>query len=303
MTQVRTAHAPPGSRTGVADGTITTLVAALQLGVVLAGAVTVGMTGADAYDRPTGSSLGMLFVLVLGPPVAAVLGALHTVAVSMPAALGATAAARRLPAAPEWLLLGAFLVVLGALYAVPASLMGASYVTAWAAIAVSGVLPLLGVAYRVRREGQGRPIGLGGVWLCALAAGLVLLVVTVTGCVVALQNGWTDGTREVPDLSARQVAGVWESVEGQAEMRLGADGRALLAAVPYEPAGGTELRCDGEGTWTYTPVSGDVRGSVTFDSGCELGAWTLGGTTERPELYALFGDPDTGDVRALVKRA
>ncbi|MFC9249104.1 hypothetical protein ACFT7S_35255 [Streptomyces sp. NPDC057136] len=188
MTQVRTEHTLPASRTGVADGTITTLIAAVQLGIVLAGMLVVDIGQGGAYDRPGGGSvLGVLILLVVAPPVMAVLGALHTVAVSMPAALGASAAAGRLNAAPQWLRQGAFLAVLGALYAIPARLMGIPYVGAWAAIAASGVLPLLGVAYFLRREGQGRPVGLAGVWARILVIGFVLLVATVVGCGLAVQ--------------------------------------------------------------------------------------------------------------------
>lgn len=87
-----------------------------------------------------------------------------------------------------------------------------------------------------------------------------------------------------------------------AGMRLGVDGRAVLTAVPYEEWDAPEQRCDAEGTWTYTPSAGDVRGTVAFEAGCELGVWTLGGTTEQPELYQVVGDPDAGDIRILVKR-
>ncbi|WP_328905209.1 hypothetical protein OG230_20685 [Streptomyces sp. NBC_00234] len=82
-----------------------------------------------------------------------------------------------------------------------------------------------------------------------------------------------------------------------------------MPAAPYDVREGPEGRCDGEGAWTYTPNSGDVRGSVGFEAqgreadACDLGVWKLGGTTEHPELYALFGDPDVGDVRVLVKRS
>lgn len=296
----------PGGR--VADGTVTVLIATAQLCIALAAVVVVGMGRADAYDRPAGSAFGVLLLLVVGPPAAFALGLLHTVALSMPVALGAHAAAGWVRG-PEWLRQGALLVALGALYAIPASLMGIPYASAWAAIAASGVLPLLGVAYFLRREAKGRPVGLGGVWARILLTGLVLLVVTVSGCVTALSKGWVGGEYEVPDLSAREMAGVWTSEDGPAGIRLRADGSAVLTAVPYEAWEGPERRCDGEGTWTYTPASGDVRGSVGFEvhgreaDACDLGAWKLGGTTEHPELYALFGDPDVGDVRVLVKRS
>lgn len=309
MTRIPEGHALPTGRAGASDGTVATMITAVQTGVVLTGVMVVGAGSADPYDRPDGPVLGLLFLVVSGPPLMAVVGALHTFAVTMPADLGACAVARRLRTAPEWLVRGAVLTVLGALYAVPLSLLGIPYVASWAAIAASGVLPLLGVAYSHRRQGQGRPFGFGGVLARTAGAGFVLLVATVTGCGVAVSNGWVGGTYEVPDLSAREVAGVWTSKDGPAAgMRLGADGKAVLTGVPYPAGGFQEQRCDGEGTWSYTPNSKDVRGSVEFEvrgreSGdCDLGVWTVGGTTEHPELYALFGDPDDGDVRVLVRR-
>lgn len=65
-------------------------------------------------------------------------------------------------------------------------------------------------------------------------------------------------------------------------------------------------RCSGRGTWK--PVEEDRidrAGVFLAVPDCE-GAqrmWQVAGTDERPELFVLLGDPDSGNVVVLRKRA
>lgn len=285
------------------DGTVATLVCAAQLGALLAGYLAVQIGRTDEYGRPPYAPLGLLCVLVFGPPLLLVLGALHTVVMTMPAALAAGAVARR-GNGPLWLWQGVCVVASGAAYATAIAAAGAPYLSGWAWISASGVLPLLGVAWFRRGERRrGQPYSRGAVWVRLLSAGFLLTVTVVVACGVALGTGLV-GAYEAPRPAEESMRGVWTSEDGKAEVRLRGGGGAVFSGVPYD--GSREGRCDGTGTWRYVPENGAVRGTVDFEvagEGCGLATWTVGGTAERLELYALFGDPDVGDVRILVKRA
>ncbi|WP_405389259.1 hypothetical protein OG596_15850 [Streptomyces sp. NBC_01102] len=103
----------------------------------------------DAYGRPPAAPLGLLCVLVLGPPLLLVLGSVHTFLMTMPSDLAAHAAVRRTKGAlGQW----QGVVVLGAAYATALAAAGAPFLHSWAWIAASGALPLLGVAWFHRGE-------------------------------------------------------------------------------------------------------------------------------------------------------
>lgn len=289
---------------GAGDGTVTMLVCAAQSGALLTGWLVVQFGSTDPYGRPPGSALGLLCMLVFGPPLLLVLGVLHTFALTMPADLAAGAVARRAGGA-HWRWQGATLTLIGAVYAIPLAVAGAPYTYSWAGISLSGVLPLLAVAwFRRLQERSGRPFTTGAVWFWSLAGGFLLTAVVAVACGVAVGTGLV-GAYQAPHLPARQMAGVWESAQGRGEVRLETNGRAVLSGVPYETSDWSERRCDATGTWTYERGGGAAWSTVEFDVGdasCVLHVWTLGGSEERPELYALFGDPDAGDVRVLHKR-
>ncbi|MET9590777.1 hypothetical protein ABZY45_07380 [Streptomyces sp. NPDC006516] len=300
----------PGKRNGRSgavrpDGTVAMVVCASQLGALLIGTTVIQLGRTDEYGRPAGSALGLLFVVVLAPPLLLVLGVAHTVLVTMPADLLAGAAARRAPGGQgEWQAVSA--LVLGVLYAIPVAAAGAPYLHAAGWIAGSAVLPLLGVALLRRAERRrGRPPGRGAVWLASLAAGLLLVVLSVVACALTLATGLV-GDYTAPQLGEGQMHGVWRSEEdGLTEIRLAGDGRAELTGVPYE-SGFEEMSCDGGSSWTYRPGDGSAGGAVELapvDPACPAMSWTVGGTEKRPELYVLFGAPDAGDVRVLVKEA
>ncbi|MEV7106797.1 hypothetical protein [Streptomyces atroolivaceus] len=283
------------------DGTVAMLACAGQLGALLAGFVVVQFGRTDEYGRPPGALLGLLCVVVFGPPLLLLLGALHTFVVTAPVALAAGVVARR-TRGPVWQWQVALLMVLAAVYALAVAQAGAPYVPAWAWIAGSGVLPLLGVGlFRRSERGRDAPVGTGALWFLSLTAGALLTVVSVVSCVVALATGLV-GDYSPPQLTRAQLVGVWKG-DGGAEIRLDDGGGAVLTAVPYEFMD-DEGRCDGRSSWRYVPGDGTAGGTVQFEpvGACVLDTWTVGGTAERPELYELVGDPDAGDVRILVRQ-
>ncbi|MFC9946398.1 hypothetical protein [Streptomyces pratensis] len=286
------------------DGTVGMLVCAAQTGALLAGFMVVQFGRTDEYGRPPGAPLGLLCLLVFAPPLLLFLGAVHTFVMTMPADLLARAAARRANGA-LWQWQCGCVLALGAVYAAALAEAGAPYLYSWASVSASAVLPLLGVAWFHRGEWRrGRPYSRGDVWFRVLPAGFLLAVTAVVACGVALATGAV-GAYEAPHPAQEAMPGVWTSEEGGAEVRLQEGGGAVFSGVPYE-GWEQEGSCDGTGTWRYVPTDGATGGTVEFDvvgEDCPLGTWTVGGTDERLELYALFGDPDAGDVRILVKQA
>ncbi|GGZ14265.1 hypothetical protein CP967_14135 [Streptomyces nitrosporeus] len=298
MTAVRRDHGH------TSDGTVATLLCAAQLAASAAVLVVETAGRADAYGRPPGSALGLLFLLVAGPPAALFLGAAHTAVVTAPAAWAADALAGRMPGA-RWRRRTVAVAALAAVYAIPLAWAGAPYVYAWAWTAGSAVLPLLGVdGVRRLEERRGRRYGRAALVTCLLGAGAGLVTLAAAGCAALLATGATGGY-EAPSLNGEQMRGVWSGEDGQVWIRLDGGRRAELSGLPYETPGGEREHCDGAAAWLYVPRAGAVRGTVEFtpaDPSCEPAVWTLGGTEDRPELYALFGDPDAGDVRVLTRQ-
>ncbi|MFJ8882921.1 hypothetical protein ACIRJR_05870 [Streptomyces sp. NPDC102402] len=294
---------PVSSEGTGSDGTVGMLVCAAQTGALLAGVVVVESGRTDAYGRPPGSALGLVCVLVFAPPLLLLFGAVHTFVMTMPADLLARAALRRADGA-LWQWQCGSVVALGAVYAAGLAAVGAPFLCSWAWISGSGALPLLAVAWFHRGERRrGRPYSKGDVWFRVLPAGFLLTAAVMAACGAALGTGAV-GAYEAPSPTGEAMRGVWVGEDGRAEVRLQADGRAVLSAVPYGDWE-EEGRCDGTGTWSYVPEDGAVRGTVGFDlagEGCPVGPWTVGGTDERLELYDLFGDPDGGAVRVLVRQ-
>ncbi|MGW3666436.1 hypothetical protein [Streptomyces sp. NPDC005141] len=262
------------------------------------------------------AAVGFLCLLVFGPPLLAVLGLLHTVAYTMPAASLARLVTRRAPG-PEsaWHL--AFVLVLGTLWATLAVVLGGLAPTGATAllIAVSGVPPTLGVALVRRRQGATghRPSG-HRVWFRSALAALGACGLVAAAGTVGLAAGLIQ-EYEPPKLGSDQLTGVWRGDHG-AVLRLRPEGRAELRAVPAQPEFGDVAtkeftRCDGTGKWSldtggrYDPYADgggdDPRDGVVVRVGhCGHDTyWTIGGTVAHPELFVLFGDPDSGDLRIL----
>ncbi|MFI0964007.1 hypothetical protein ACH4S8_21695 [Streptomyces sp. NPDC021080] len=262
------------------------------------------------------AAVGLLCLLVFGPPLLAGLGLLHAVTYTMPAATLARSARRRAPGSEAVrhlvlvLLIGTFWAVLAVV------LLGLPPTGAKAlALAVSGVPPTLAVARARWREGvTGRPPEGRRVWLRSMLVALGLCALVVAAGTVGLATGLIR-EYEPPKLGADRLTGVWRGDHG-AVLRLRAGGRAELSAVPAQPEFGDVTtkeftRCDGVGEWFLDtagrydpyadgPVSGRRNGVVVRVGDCGHDTyWTIGGTEAHPELFVLFGDPDAGDLRIL----
>jgi hypothetical protein len=284
----------------------------------------VGTFDDDTHGAGSGGGLaavGVLCMLVFGPPLLAALGLLHAAAHTMPAATLARLATRRVRG-PEGAWHLAFAALLGALWAAVAVALGGLSPTGTPAllIAASGVLPALAVAYVRRRErATGRAPRSRRIWFRSALASLGACVLVAVAGAVGLSTGLIK-EYEPPQLSAGQLAGVWRG-DGGAVLRLRAGGRAELTALPAEPEFQdvrTEdfTRCAGTGSWfldtegRYAPYADaddpsqpDQRdGVVVRIKNCGHDTyWTIGGSERRPELFVLFGDPDSGDLRILKR--
>ncbi|MEW2166440.1 hypothetical protein AB0912_26090 [Streptomyces sp. NPDC007084] len=279
----------------------------------------VGTFDDDDHGAGSGGGLaavGFLCLLVFGPALLAAVGALHAVAVTMPAASAARFAARRLPG-PEGVWHPALALALGSLWAVLAVTLGGLSPTGVPAclIAFSGLLPALAVARVRRRERRtGRPPSGLRVWTRAALAALGACALIAGAGGVGLSTGLIH-EYEPPHLGADRLTGVWRGDHG-AVLRLSPGGRARLTSVPAQPefediATREFTRCGGTGTWfldtggRYDPYAGggtsaQRAGVVVRVANCGHDTyWTIGGTTQHPELFVLFGDPDSGDLRIL----
>jgi hypothetical protein len=266
--------------------------------------------GDDTYGVGYGGGLagfGLLCMCGVGPLLLAVAGWAHAGAYTLPVTLAARAATRRRLPGPEWAWTAGCLAVLGAVYAAGAAfLFDTAYLSAWLWIVASGVLPALSVAYW-RRKSASSPKP--RIWRRTSVAGAGLVgAVFVLGVAATLVGVIRE--YEPPNLTERQLVGIWKGRDDGAAIRLHPDGRAELESVPYEGrdykfTSDPLSRCTGSGTWRRTddPSLGE-RPVVEFTvGGCELlTEWTIGGSEAEPELFVLFGDPDSGDLRIVDKQ-
>ncbi|MGW5568882.1 hypothetical protein ACWEWD_36420 [Streptomyces tendae] len=245
--------------------------------------------GRDDYGYGGGGYLGILCVPLILPFV----GLLHAAVQIAPAAALARRLSRVLPG-PAWALHLTGSVLIGAGWSVPALVLWGWPVgdtLPW--FAGVGVLPVL-----VLHSLRGRPWGGCGVWLGSAGASLALLVVCGMSA-AALADDY-----EPPRLSSGQLVGEWRGEDG-AVLRLSPGGRAELTRVPAQPdfeADQDYTRCDGTGTWARDRYGDREAVLVRLDGGCgENTHWTISGSEQDPELFALFGDPDAGDLRILTR--
>lgn len=259
----------------------------------------------ETYYAP-GPSFGLLFAALVTPLFLAVVGFGHALAMSLPALLlGRLATRRRPPAWPRrrlWSLAAA--ASLSALYALLAWVNGVSYPVALLWTTGSSVLPVLLGHHAMHRAALGRPrthrrlIGEFTVGT-AVCATLVMGLITL-----GLRTGHLD-EYEPPKTSRADAMGVWR-IEGHGtEVRLLADGRASFTRLPRvgSPVWETEF-CDGDGTWSWGGRGLDGRDAVEFtvqDCGDARDRWAFSGTREQLELFAVIGDPDSGDLFILRK--
>ncbi|WP_150476994.1 hypothetical protein [Streptomyces alboniger] len=283
----------------------------------VAGAVAFTLSIDDDSYGAGGPALGLACFLLFGPLLLPVVGLLHSAALTLPASwLGRTIAARlgRAPAVNrEWAWSLVCLLPAGAAWAACLAALGTSFAGPALWIAASGVLPVLNTAYCRRREERlGRP--LRKVWLLSGLASLGLSVTVIGAALVGTATGLIK-EYEPPQLSVEQLSGVWrgERDEG-AVLRLREGGGAELDSIPYEGGTGSSYdssgarerrpRCDGTGTWTVGNAPYGGRPAVVLEAeGCggHEQTWTVGGTESRPELFVLFGDPDSQDIEKLVR--
>ncbi|MBQ0883508.1 hypothetical protein KBZ94_00960 [Streptomyces sp. RM72] len=244
--------------------------------------------GQDDYGRG-GGAFGVLCVPLILP----LLGVVHSSAQIMPAATLSRLLPRRL-SGPAWAWHVVASVLVGAGWAVLAhGVWGWSLGDTLPWFAGAGVLPVL-ILVPLRRRAWGG----WSVWLRSAGACFVLFVVGGLS-VAALADDY-----EPPRLSAGQLAGEWRGADG-AVLRLAPGGAAELIRVPAQPdfeADRDYTRCDGTGTWARDRYGDRDAVLVRLDGECgEETHWTISGTGQAPELFALFGDPDAGDLRILTR--
>ncbi|MEU4983279.1 hypothetical protein [Streptomyces sp. NPDC021969] len=242
----------------------------------------------DDYGRG-GGAFGILCLPLILP----LLGVVHSSAQVMPAATLSRLLPRR-AGGPEWAWHAVASVLVGAGWAVLGHLVWdwpLRDTVPW--FAGVGILPVLFLAPLRRRAW-------GGWRLWLRSAGACLVLSAVGGLAVgALADEYAP-----PTLTAAQLAGEWRGDHG-AVLRLTSGGRAGLTRVPSQTDFGTYrdyTRCSGTGTWARG-LYGDRDGVVVrLDGDCgEETFWTISGSERSPELFALFGDPDAGDLMILTR--
>ncbi|MFF3323025.1 hypothetical protein [Streptomyces sp. NPDC002889] len=305
--RVRDQQQESGPQPEPGDTTVQAGAAAFAWQAAVVGLATMILSvGDDTYGVGFGggpAAVGLLCMCGVGPLVLAVAGWAHAGAYTLPVTAAARVTARRLPG-PEWAWTAVGLAVLGAVYAAGLAFLVGSFLVAWPWTVASGVLPALSAAYWHRRSGSSpQPKIWRRTSLVGLGAVGAVLVLGVTALLTGVIEEY-----EPPDLTEQQLMGVWKGRDDGTVLHLQPGGRAVLEAVPYEGDDYFDTyaleRCTGGGTWQ--------RGEDGFNSGriaveldtadCGELAWTVGGTEEAPELFALFGDADSGDVHILDKQ-
>ncbi|MFE6640403.1 hypothetical protein ACFVFT_23665 [Streptomyces tendae] len=243
--------------------------------------------GQDDYGRG-GGAFGVLCVPLILP----LLGVVHSSAQIMPAASLSRLLPRR--SGSEWARHLVASVLVGAGWAVLGHMVwGWSLRDTVPWFAGAGILPVLFLAPLRQRAWGG-----WSVWLRSAGACFVLSVVGGLA-VAALADEY-----EPPALSDGQLAGEWRGDQGTV-LRLAPGGRAELTRVPAQPdfeADQDYTRCDGTGTWARDRYGDREAVLVRLDGGCgEDTHWTISGSGQDPELFALFGDPDAGDLLILAQ--
>ncbi|MGW1008617.1 hypothetical protein ACWD4X_01010 [Streptomyces termitum] len=140
---------------------------------------------------------------------------------------------------------------------------------------------------------------LGGVAL----GGLGLLAVTAAGGAVAYGAGVLK-VYEPPRLTAADMVGTWTDGRG-GSLRFEADGTVTAKGVTgYAATGERSGTCDRAGTWRLAegegaglPLELGIADCASLSSG-----WGIGGTEERPTVFAWIGEPDTGDRYVLTRQ-
>ncbi len=108
-----------------------------------------------------------------------------------------------------------------------------------------------------------------------------------------------------PALERGAYVGEWAG--SGVRLELDAQGGVMAEKLPVDDGFGVADRCSGRGTWEHAGGSagGYGPGVVLSVAECEEASlyWQVAGSEEEPQLFVLIGDPDSGDVRVLRKRA
>lgn len=249
------------------------------------------------YDPIAESLLLLPFALF----VLAAAAFLHALLFTLPAlALGAAVARRAGDPAAGWTL--AVAGALGAAYAVLGWVRGADYPTALLWTVGTGLLPVciaLAVDRRLQRGvpvSYGRIVGESVLWLLG---GLVAAALVVGA---GRHTGHLSGYRP-PEIGRAATVGTWIEESGTTQLRLRGDGTASVTDAPGGEAGPEAVHCSGPATWSYADGGRDGRTAVELAvPGCEGRAWDrwlFAGTEEAPELFAVVGEPESGELYVL----
>ncbi|MFI9806451.1 hypothetical protein ACIHEJ_19205 [Streptomyces sp. NPDC052301] len=263
-------------------------------------------TSQDQYESGYGGAWGIFCLLVFSPLLLPLLGLLVSAVLTLPAILLARPLLRW-SGGPEWACrtLAAVATAIG--WALVATVtLHRPFVTTSSVLTAFGLLPALGITYVRTRSWSA-----WGVWWRSALACAALFVLTIGGALAASATGLIP-QYQPPELTPAQLSGVWRG-EGGAELRLRRDGRAEAHGLPTESADGywaspgddAYKTCAGTGTWKPDPGTDDtgrpgILLHLTTDCGLET-RWSISGTEDAPQLYAVFGDPDAGTLRTLER--
>lgn len=254
----------------------------------------------DPYGRGYGGGIGalfgLIFICVVLPLLAFAVGWVHSTLVTIPVMELSNAAGvcTRIPA-PWWAL--PILAALSAVYAAPVALLAsAPYAATCGWLVTAGVLPVAVAVYARMRQRTKSSVRR---WMLGVAA------VAVVGAFVA-GSAWPSRSAPYrpPVLSHGDYVGVWTG-DG-VRLELDAQGSATAEKLPVDDGFEVVDRCSGHGTWEPRAADRLYRAAVVLavpECGKASLVWELAGTAAEPELFVLIGDPDSGDVRVLRKRA
>ncbi|WP_330458413.1 YybS family protein [Streptomyces sp. NBC_00820] len=265
----------------------------------------------DDYGAGVGGVIGAFCVLLFAPLVLPALGMLTAFTLTLPSVVLARTAGRRL-GGPVWAWSLPAPVVPAVFWGgLTALLLRWPFTTTASVLAALGVLPTLWTGYARRRRWQ-----FPGLWGRASIGVVVLFVLAFGGGVLATETGLIR-EYEPPKLTPAQLAGAWHG-PGGALLRLDPGGHAEAVRLPTEPPSDDDpfddeffehdyVRCAGTGTWKPDDDADDTgRDGVLFKLAGDCGEdthWSVTGSEDAPELFVLFGDPDSGPLVILERGA
>ncbi|MFG3136774.1 hypothetical protein ACGFZA_11180 [Streptomyces sp. NPDC048211] len=262
-----------------------------------------------AEESPSGppyNALGLFYLIVLMPFVAAVgavLGYLMSVGVVMPLLVLAGWLGRRFSGRESWWWVPASAAAATALPFLAAAALGEvgplAALGGWLAMTVALAASAL-VARRLLLPDRPR-----------LSAGVMFGRVASYGALAVATAGLLAGiglyagiAYEPPWLIDQGAAGTWSDGKG-GTLVLMEDGTATANGIETFDDGSLEPAahlCTGTGSWKYDPGAGPWFQQVDVSvAGCSLDPWEVLGTSGRPKLFVYIGDADTLDLYVLQR--